>query len=105
MLVLSASPHFAYFASVRLPPMPPPEATLRPLPLHRTGLPRLPEPPFRRAAPLPRRSERVRPLSRGSDRCGYPHKPLVSYRINRQLSGWIPPLSRLAGVLNPTEPI
>jgi hypothetical protein len=23
--------------------------------------------------------------------CGYPHKPLVSYRINRQLSGWIPP--------------
>jgi hypothetical protein len=22
---------------------------------------------------------------------GYPHKPLVSYRINRQLSGWIPP--------------
>jgi hypothetical protein len=32
-------------------------------------------------------------LSRGSDPCGYPHKPLVSYRINRQLSGWIlPPL-------------
>jgi hypothetical protein len=31
--------------------MPPPEATLRPLPSHRTGLPRLPEPPFRRAAP------------------------------------------------------
>ena len=27
------------------------EATLRPLPSHRTGLPRLPEPPFRRAAP------------------------------------------------------
>jgi hypothetical protein len=26
-------------------------ATLRPLPSHRTGLPRLPEPPFRRAAP------------------------------------------------------
>jgi hypothetical protein len=36
---------------VRLPPMPPPEATLRPLPSHQTGLPRLPEPPFRRAAP------------------------------------------------------
>src|ERR1700680_5015433 len=36
---------------VRLPPMPPPEATLRPLPSHRTGLPRLPEPPFRRAEP------------------------------------------------------
>src|SRR3984893_13988968 len=36
---------------VRLPPMPPPEATLRPLPSHQTGLPRLPEPPFRRAEP------------------------------------------------------
>ena len=36
---------------VRLPPMPPPKATLRPLPSHQTGLPRLPEPPFRRAAP------------------------------------------------------
>src|ERR1700732_2939031 len=36
---------------VRLPSMPPPEATLRPLPSHQTGLPRLPEPPFRRAEP------------------------------------------------------
>ena len=36
---------------VRLPPMPSPEATLRPLPSHQTGLPRLPEPPFRRAEP------------------------------------------------------
>src|SRR5256714_5302167 len=36
---------------VRLPLMPPPEATLRPLPSHQTGLPRLPEPPFQRAAP------------------------------------------------------
>ena len=27
------------------------QATLRPLPSHRTGLPRLPEPPFRRAVP------------------------------------------------------
>ena len=36
---------------VRLPPMPPPEATLRPLPSHQTGLPRLPEPPFQRAVP------------------------------------------------------
>ena len=122
---------------VRLPPMPPPEATLRPLPSHQTGLPRLPEPPFR-PCPLPRRIERVRmsiasphhaafpkwqeglhpychfrgllrlhsrygppdrsaahrrPLSRGSNPCGYPHKLLVSYRINRQLSGSIlPPL-------------
>ena len=33
------------------------------------------------------------PLSRGSSPCGYPHEPLVSYQINRQLSGWIlPPL-------------
>jgi hypothetical protein len=33
-----------------------------------------------------------RPLSRGSNPCGC-RKPLVSYRINRQLSGWIlPPL-------------
>ena len=36
---------------VRLPPWPPPDATLRPLPSPSTGLPRLPEPPFRRAVP------------------------------------------------------
>ena len=31
--------------------------------------------------------------SRGFSPCGYPHKPLVSFRINRQLSGWnLPPL-------------
>src|ERR1700730_4693139 len=35
----------------RLPPGPPPVATLRPLPSPMTGLPRLPEPPFRRAVP------------------------------------------------------
>src|ERR1700737_744356 len=39
------------YSPLRLPPMPPPEATLRPLPSHQTGLPRLPEPPFRRAEP------------------------------------------------------
>src|SRR5262245_27862442 len=34
-----------------------------------------------------------RPLSRGSNPRGYPHEPLVSYRINRQLSVWnLPPL-------------
>ena len=33
----------------------------------------------------------LRQLSQGSNSCGYPHKPFVSYRINRQLSGWIPP--------------
>ena len=32
-----------------------------------------------------------RPLSRGSNPCSCPHEPLVSYRINRQLSGWNPP--------------
>jgi hypothetical protein len=32
-------------------------------------------------------------LSRGSSPCGCPHEPLVSYQINRQLSGWnLPPL-------------
>jgi hypothetical protein len=36
---------------VRLPSWPPPVATLRPLPSPMTGLPRLPEPPFRRAVP------------------------------------------------------
>src|SRR5438132_1078725 len=34
-----------------------------------------------------------RPLSRGSSPVGYPTEPLVSYQINRQLSGWnLPPL-------------
>ena len=34
-----------------------------------------------------------RPLSRGFSPSGYPVEPLVSYQINRQLSGWIlPPL-------------
>src|ERR1700720_2265004 len=33
-----------------------------------------------------------RPLSRGSSPASYPAKPLVSYQINRQLSGWnLPP--------------
>jgi hypothetical protein len=114
------------------------QATLRPLPSHRTGLPRLLEPPFRRAVPTtpadqagahvdcfparaafpkwqegrhphchfrgllrlhsrygpPNRSAaQRRPLSRGSNPHSYPHEPLVSYRINQQLSGWIlPPL-------------
>ncbi len=35
----------------------------------------------------------TRPLSRGSGPAGYPAEPLVSYQINRQLSGWnLPPL-------------
>ena len=32
-----------------------------------------------------------RPLSRGFSPAGYPAEPLVSFRINRQLSGWNPP--------------
>jgi len=32
-----------------------------------------------------------RPLSRGSSPSGYPAEPLVSYQINRQVSGWILP--------------
>ena len=33
-----------------------------------------------------------RPLSRGSSPSGYPAEPLVSFQINRQLSGWnLPP--------------
>src|ERR1700726_443143 len=31
------------------------------------------------------------PLSRGSTPTGHPAEPLVSYQINRQLSGWILP--------------
>jgi hypothetical protein len=32
-------------------------------------------------------------LSRGSSPSGYPAEPLVSFQINRQLSGWnLPPL-------------
>jgi hypothetical protein len=30
-------------------------------------------------------------LSRGSSPSGHPDEPLVSYQINRQLSGWILP--------------
>src|SRR5258708_5527447 len=39
------------YGPVRLPPWPPPFATSRPLPSPLTGLPRLLEPPFRRAVP------------------------------------------------------
>jgi hypothetical protein len=48
---------------------------------------------YSRYGPPDRSVAQRRPLSRGSNLCGYPHKPLVSYRINRQLSGWnLPPL-------------
>ena len=49
---------------VRLPSEPPPVATLRPLPSPATGLPRLPEPPFRRAVP-------TSPTDRASVRVDY----------------------------------
>jgi hypothetical protein len=39
---------------------------------------------------VPKLLDKKSPIQ-GSNPCGYPHKPLVSYRINRQLSGWIPP--------------
>ena len=43
--------HRRSYDPVRLPPWPLPSATLRTLPSPMTGLPRLPEPPFRRAVP------------------------------------------------------
>ena len=39
----------------------------------------------------PDRSTAKAALSRGSSPAGYPAEPLVSYQINRQLSGWNPP--------------
>src|SRR6266545_4963006 len=109
-------------------------ATLRPLPSHRTGLPRLLGSPFRRAVPttpadragahvdyfparaafpkwqegrhphchfrgLLRLHSRYGPLDRSAAQGNLCHEApalavtLVSYQINRQLSGWIlPPL-------------
>jgi hypothetical protein len=42
-----------------------------------------------------------RPLSRGSSPAGCPAEPLVSYRINRQFSGWNlpPPMIRAFGAI------
>src|SRR5262249_24893228 len=46
-----------------------------------------------RYGPPDRSAALRRPLSRGSNPCSCPHEPLVSYRINRQLSVWnLPPL-------------
>ena len=44
-------------------------------------------------------SRLTRPLSRGFSSSGHPAEPLVSYRINRQLSGWNlpPPMIRAFG--------
>ena len=44
-----------------------------------------------RYGPPDRSAAQRRPLSRGSGPSGHPTEPLVSYRINRQLSGWNPP--------------
>ena len=51
--------------------------------LHFRGLVRL----YSRYGPLDRSPPR-RPSSRGSDPASHPARPLVSYQINRQLSGW-----------------
>ena len=57
--------------------------------LHFRGLLRL----HSRYGPLDRSTAQRRPLSRGSGPASRPAKPLVSYQINRQLSGWnLPPL-------------
>src|ERR1700737_1466850 len=41
--------------------------------------------------PIGSLSRLKRPLSRGFSPSGYPAEPLVSYQLNRQLSGWILP--------------
>jgi hypothetical protein len=73
-----------------IPPAPPPLATLRPIPSRRTGLLEACS-GFTRVRPIGLLSRPRRPLSRGSSPPGHPAGPLVSYQINRQLSGWIPP--------------
>ena len=55
--------------------------------LHFRGLLRL----YSRYRPLDRSTAQGRPLSRGSDPASRPARPLVSYQINRQLSGRNPP--------------
>src|SRR5580704_5730494 len=62
---------------VRLPPWPSPIATLRPLPSHRTGLRRLPEPPYRRAVP-------TIPADRAGARVGDPGEDVgeISLRVD-----------------------
>jgi len=123
---------------VRLPPEPPPVATLRPLPSLTNGSPPITRTTFPtsrayypggsngcacrllpRSCSLPQMaggsasalslsrpaqasltlrpagslSRPRRPLSRGSNPASYPTEPLVSFQINRQLSGWnLPPL-------------
>jgi len=48
---------------------------------------------FIRIRPIGSLDRPRRPLSRGFDPPGHPGRPLVSYQINRQLSGWnLPPL-------------
>ena len=57
--------------------------------LHFRGLLRI----HSRYGPLDRSTAQRRPLSRGSVPASRPARPLVSYQINRQLSGWnLPPL-------------
>ena len=61
--------------------------------LHFRGLLRL----YSRYGPLDRSTAQRRPLSRGFSPASRPARPLVSYQINRQLSGWnLPPLVKRA---------
>src|SRR6516162_2151247 len=54
-----------------------------------------------RYGPPDRSAAQRRPLSRGSNPCGYPHEPLVSYQINRQL--YSTDDSRLRSALPPAD--
>src|ERR1700674_3302710 len=71
-----------------------------PTPAHQTGRADFRHPAFRLISPEAHAlrpagllSRPRRPLSRGSSPAVYPTEPLVSYRINRHLSGWnLPPL-------------
>ena len=62
---------------------------------HFRGLRRL----HSRYGPPDRSAAHRRPLSRGSNPCGYPHKPLVSYRINLRVDSSSTDDSRLRGTL------
>jgi hypothetical protein len=94
-----------YPASTVIRPRPTPAlaaafATLRPLPSPLTGLPRLPEPPFRRAVPtLPRRIERMRvsiasPLMQPSLNGRRVGNRIVTFDLLRLHSRYGPPVAQ-----------
>src|SRR5215470_10690410 len=110
--------HRCSYDPVRLPPEPPPVATLRPLPSLTTGLPRLLEPPFQRAVPTtPRRitwvlvsicSPRMQPSPNGygvrafeSD--GRHISPILSrFRNDNHQIVWAAPLRQIDSALHCT---